>query len=558
MHAPFISQSNRRHALAVLCVLIVGLAAYANTWSAPFQMDEGLYLRDNPFVREGGGSVDVVRTDPELYKSVVQRYVAYLTFALNYRIHGLHVIGYHVVNVAIHLLNALLVYVFVLVTFRTPMLRSSVLTSASWYPAFFTALFFVAHPVQTEAVTYIMQRLTSLAAFFSLVSIVLYGAGRLAEEEPIVRTGRSRWSGPRWWYAGAVLFAVLAMKTKENAFILPMLIALYEAFFFTGEVKKRVVRLLPILATMLIIPLTTYLLLREQGVHLAGMAAGGGGNEIPWWSYLITQSRVLVTYVRLLVVPFGQNFYYDYPVYQSLLEPAVLLSLTLHACIVSLGIILFRSATRVDPALRVVSFGILWFYVALSVESSIIPLPRVICEYRMYLPSVGFILAVISGVFILFAKTGLGKGLRAGLVALSVLLVGTAYAAYNRNDVWRDTVSLWEDTAGKSPENSEVHTNLGAAFVRWGRYPEAMGELQTALQLASRSKRQITFLHIIHTHLGTAYSELGRSEDAIREFQIALKLSPQDVYAAKNLALEYARLGRFEEAGKLSPEFLTK
>jgi protein O-mannosyl-transferase len=200
---------------AVLIILL-GLMIYSNTFHVPFQFD------DLPVIKQSASLPETFSLSAFLEGN---RSIGYLSFALNYAVHGLSVEGYHFVNIAIHLTNALLLYILVIVSFITPVLRDTVPKDRERAIALVSSLLFVCHPVQTQAVTYIVQRFTSLAAMFYLLSLILYVKARTLSRPAI--------------YVLSLLCAVLAMKTKEIAFTLPFVIALYEAMFFRGAGWKR-------------------------------------------------------------------------------------------------------------------------------------------------------------------------------------------------------------------------------------------------------------------------------------------------------------------------------
>src|SRR3972149_6709659 len=171
---------NKPH-VYLLLIVVLGLLSYSNTLGAPFQWDEQTYISENPIIKDLSYFADLSKAKGfEQYSAVKNRYVGYLTFALNYKFGGLDVRGYHVVNIAIHILNAMLVYFLATLTFKTPFLKDSSIKEKSPLIALFSALLFVSHPIQTEAVTYIFQRLASLMAFFYLLSLVLYIKWRLS------------------------------------------------------------------------------------------------------------------------------------------------------------------------------------------------------------------------------------------------------------------------------------------------------------------------------------------------------------------------------------------
>ncbi|MBI4824287.1 MAG: hypothetical protein HY805_08690 [Nitrospirae bacterium] len=320
-------------------------------------------------------------------------------------------------------------YFLVVLTFRTPFLSLRGTGSRSNLIALFSSLLFVSHPIQTEAVTYIFQRLASLCAFFYLLSLVFYIKWRLGVKEkspsPVIARGDSpeAISGiatpsarndrgeidkkiitALLLYLGSLLSAILAMKTKENAFTLPVVIMLYEFFFFKGSLGKRILYLIPFLLTMLIIPFSLIGIDKPVGEIISGVEpATRGYGEISRQDYLFTQFRVITTYIRLLFLPINQNIGYDYPVYHSFFEVQVFLSFLFLLSIFGFAVYLYVRS-KSSPISRLIAFGVFWFFITLSVESSIIPLPMWINEYRVYLPSVGALVAVTSSIFILVEK----------------------------------------------------------------------------------------------------------------------------------------------------------
>ncbi len=562
----------------LLFVILVGVISYSNTLHSPFQWDDyGLWLKDNPVIKDLHYFIEPSKAEVFVqYGALKSRYIGFLTFALNYRFHGFDVTGYHIVNLCIHIVNAILVYFLVLLTFRTPHFRAQNEGPAIRYmisrdsrfaimTSFFASTLFVAHPVQTEAVTYVFQRLASLVTMFYLLTIILYTKARLLGENAEANRqntsgpegGTHRNTGPRAvvLYLLSVFSAILAMKTKENAFTLPFMIMLYEFLFFLGPVKGRILRLIPWLLTLFIIPLT----LSGSEQSAAGMMQDPTYLDyrsltIARTDYLFTQFRVIVTYVRLLFFPANQNVDYAYPIYHSFFAPAVIASFFFLLFILGTGILLiylssterFRKEKRDEPGLsvsRLVGFGIVWFFVALSVESSIIPIPMIIDEYRVYLPSVGALTAMAAGAGKLVEmlrkkKTIAGK---AGVTAVLLLAVTLAVATYRRNEVWSGVGTLWEDAVVKSPGKSRPHYNLGVFYQSQGRLDEAVREYQTVVRLAPGYTEA-------HNNLGRLYEISGRLGEALKEYQTAMELDSGSATIRNNLGYLYVKLKRPDEA----------
>jgi len=494
-----------------LLIVIVGLLAYCSTFQVPFVFDDEFNVVNNRAIRDLGAlfSPAADRYFPP------QRLVGYLTLALNYRLHGLDVAGYHLVNLAIHLANALLVYHLGRLTFRTPAMAGAERRLSGMAPpvvALFAALLFVAHPVQTQAVTYVIQRLASLATFFYLLALVAYIKARLSQ------TGTSSGDTAKStrYILLATVSAVLAMNTKEIAFTLPLTALSYELLFFKGALARRFAALLPLLLTLIIIP---YQLLGRVGATNGLIVDVGEATRVmtpvPRFDYLITQFRVIVTYLRLLVLPVGQRIDYDYPLYHSLLSPEVLASLALLLAIAfgAVLVLLYSVRHQVEDhgRGRLMFFAVLWFFLTLSVESSVIPITDVIFEHRLYLPSIGFSLLIP---LLVAAWPVSGR-----IVALSCLVILLAGATYARNRIWNDDVRLWSDNVAKSPHKGRGYVQLGKAYRRAGRDDLAMAAYNSGLSFDPNDPEA-------YNNRGNAYSRLGRPDLALADFTRVINLDP--------------------------------
>lgn len=544
-----IPRAFEKPAFHIVLIALLGLLAYSNTFEVPFQWDKS-FIQGNPIIKDLTNFLEPSKAEGlKQHDALRRRYIGYLTFAFNYRLHGLSVAGYHVFNNALHVLNALLVYLLVVQTFKTPFLRGTSQHGHIGYTALFASLFFVLHPVQTEAVTYIFQRLASLVTFFYLGSLVFYAKWRLLCESEKGRRGESatvsfagapvRFFAVSSFYALSLLFAVLAMKTKENAFTLPFVIALYEFLFFDGSPMRRMLRLSPILLTLFIIPLTLVGTDKPPEEIIAAIESSIRGVEgTAKGAYFLTQLRVLVTYGRLLLLPINQNLYYDYPLYNSFSDAEVILSLLCHLSVFALAVFLLCRSRYQTAALRVLAFGIFWFYVTLSVESSVIPLPMVINEYRVYLPSVGAFFAATSGAMLLL-KTLRNDAFKAVFASALVLMVASLFTAtYARNNIWRDELTLWNDVVKKSYGLPAGHINLGVAYASKGMIDEATKHYLIALKMEPNNAEA-------HNNLGNAYAAEGLTDKAIEHYLIALKLEPNNAEAHNNLAVAYNSKGLF-------------
>lgn len=577
--------------LAVFALLVaVGFIIYSSALHGPFVIDDRLYILENPKI------IDLVN----FLDTTGSRYLVHLSFALNHALGGFDTFGYHLVNLFIHIMNAFLVWNMVRLTFETPLMKPGAAPGAapgaSGFIALGSALIFISHPVQTQAVSYITQRFTSLAVLFYLLSITFYIRARLS--------GRGGGYGAYYWLS--LLTAVLSMKAKEISFTLPLVIILYELVFFgpcqpgqpdQGDAKcsfqkgslRRLLYFLPFLLTLLIIPLELF------GPGLGPEKPTGDVIEmirqaqiedtllVSPLTYLLTELRVIITYFRLLVLPAGQHMLYDYPSYDNLFNAEVFLSLLFIISVIGFALYLFFCSRRgrAGPAL-LASFGIFWFFITLSVESSVIPIQHVIFEHRLYLPSAGLVVSFACLLYTAFNALGARYAntllsARMHYFVLIALVAGLATATYNRNHVWADDLSFYRDEATKSPNLDRVHLNLGSAYADRGMFEEAIEQIGRVLELKPgsvlaydnlaniyveqerfieaeelylRAQRMRPDFTAAYINLGTLYSTQGRSREATRQYEKAVAISPGDIDSRRALVDLYLEAGRYEDAAR--------
>ena len=547
----FLLHSKKVH---VAFIVLLGAVLYANTLHAPFYLDDYGHIVTAPLIKDFSFFIHPASAKAYLeYGGFVSRYVGYLTFALNYRIGGLDVTGYHLVNIAIHLLASLLVYRLVSLTFRTPFFpkdrAGGTADGRAGFIALFSALLFVAHPLQTQAVTYIVQRFASLAALLYLLSLTCYIRGRLSQTEA---DGRHLAAGI--WFAAALASAVLAVKTKETAYTLPLVVLLYELLFFPRKMKTVIAAAAALFAAAAVCA-GMYIVSSGKpfGAIIAGIdSATRLQTDMSRWDYLATECRVLVTYLRLIILPVQQHLDYDYPVYHSFLDPSVLGSVGLLGTLLAAAVVSVSRSRRGGSSrdrdyelLRLCAFGIFWFFVTLSIESSIIPIADVIFEHRMYLPSVGIFIAAAAAVSFFGGTGAVVPGwprpqFLAAAAAVVVLLGGVTVA---RNSVWCDEVSFWEDNVWKAPRKARVLLHLGQAR-------EKKGDLQGAEKDYLIASRIDPYRTDPYVNLGLIYIQLNRLDDALEQFRTALKIEPDLAEAHNNMGNVYGMQHKDDEALK--------
>ncbi len=506
--------------LSAAAILLVGLLAYSSSLRGDFVFDDLGQIRDSARIRDLGFWFGA-----EGYRFQPNRYVAYLSFALNHALGGYATFGWHVVNLAIHLANALLVWQLVRLAFRSPRLRTSALAPSAEAIAFASGALFVAHPLATQAVSYVVQRITSLATLFYLLAVVLYLSWRL---RPPSRTRPLL-------YAGVLVSSLLAFRSKEIAFTLPAAIALAEWGFLTGG-RRRWLAVVPVAVLSLVIPLTIVDLGKPAAQVLASADAGTRVQaEVSRMDYLRTEAVVIARYLGLLALPVGQVLDHDVPVRRSWLAPDVAGSTVLLAALAALGAWLaWRSRTGgagppLDPAVRLVAVGIAWFFVALSVESSVIPIADVMNEHRVYLPSAGLFPAAVTALAFLLLRVDPAHVARDTAVAGALAATVLGGATYRRNEVWRSEIALWSDVTEKSPNHWRAYKNLATQFFRQGRIPEAVAALRRHAEIFPDEP-------ISRMQLGVGLYVAGRNAEAEAELRKAVALAPDEPDMLFNLA----------------------
>ncbi len=503
--------------LSLIFICLIGIVVYANSLHAAFQFDDLSYIENNPAIYD----IKNLKAIIDFHRS---RPVGTYTFALNYHFHQLDILGYHLTNLIIHLMTSGFVWWLTRLIFTSPRLVNTYLGNRKDQIALITALLFISHPLQTQAVNYITQRYSSLSAMFYVAALSFYIKARLRSQEGKNSAG---------YWGGGLLAAFLGVLTKETLITLPLMIILCEYFFLKKEGlvvnrwKQWLFSLGPFLLIVFIIP---YL----YGFNLFGILSRSfisdshDGDLITAKSYFLTQPRVILTYLRLLFIPLGQNLDYDFPVSRTLFEWPTLLSF------ISILLILFL-AFRIRQEKPLISFGIFWFFITLSIESSVIPIPHVIFEHRVYLPAVGFCLVLATSLL------GLVKNIRIFMILGICVVLIFSYLTIERNKVWKNEVTFWEDVVTKSPRKARPYDNLGAAYLKAGRYEEARVILEKALSINPQA---------VTTYINLA--EVAMKEDELKQAENylikALKNNPSSGIALNNLGVIFLKMGDLEQA----------
>ena len=529
--------------LYLLALVVVGALIYANTLQSPFIFDDDLIIIDNPAIR-----MQKLRWS-DIQHAVSgkggNRPLSNLTFALNYYFGQYNPSGYHIVNMAVHIITGLLLYIFLKTTLKIcrrqnwqtfPLDRLAIDTISG-----LTALLWLTSPVQTQSVTYIVQRTNSMAAMFFVLALLCYVKGRMAHRKVHRISVTQNADGNKGtarrhyyvWYAAGAIAAMLAWGSKENSAVLPFFIWLYEWYFFQDLSKQWLKKQLPIVAGILLLfgAIAFSHLGLEPWEKFKGLRDFSAG-EFTVGQRLLTQTRVVVYYLSLIFFPHPSrlNLDYDFPISQTLVNPyTTLISLAIIIALIVTGVWLAKKQ-------RLISFCIWWFIGNLLIESSIIPL-AIIFEHRLYLPSMLVFLPPVILAYRYLKRLGLTVGVCGILAAVSAL--GTV----ERNKVWRDHLSMWTDCVRKSPHKARPYANLANA-------QKDLNLLDEALQNYRQSIRINPNLPEAHYNLGVLLGEQSSTSEAIDHYLKAVQLNPKFADAHNNLGSAFQKQGQPQKAEK--------
>lgn len=537
--APQTEVSLKFHFIAVLFIFFSILLAYGHTLNYAFHFDDLKTFVENPNLHIKDLSWN--HLSPILHAN---RPIANLTYALNFYFDRLETRGYHLVNILIHFVTAVLVYFIFLKTLSLPGLEEpfSTLTFYRDKISLLGALLWAVHPVQTQAVTYVVQRMASLAAMFYLLSLLAYIQGRL-----------SRGKGSRWWLGFSALSALLAFGTKENTLTLPVIIGLYDLFlisrFKIHFSRRHMIILLGLLAGLIVGGSWIYKLYGSTGGFLSMLSANYGTDEMDSMLRVMTEWRVIILYLTLLLFPYPgrMSLDYDFPMSQSLFNPIT----TFLSLLVILGLIGY--SLRIAKKRPLIAFSILWFFINLAMESTFIKLDLVF-EHRLYLPSVMFFLLFSAGIYLLALRFHIQRQ-EIVLTTAAILIGALLFMTHERNKIWKNSVSLWSDVALKAPNKSRVINNLGKAYLEEEQWSRAKSNFAEAIRLNPKNQEALN-------NLGNAYQRDGDYERAIKYYQAVLELNQNNPLGHNDLGVAYQALGKsalaleeFRKAVELDPYY---
>ena len=512
-----------------ITLLLVLILIYANSLNGIWQFDDEPNIVHNASVHlRSLDRESIVKTFYGFEQEKIYRPVAYLSFGVNHYFGGMDHVGYHIVNLAIHYLAAVFLFLFIYRTLTLPRLKSAYDRNA--YPvALLTAFLWAINPVQVTAVTYIVQRMASLAGLFYILSMYLYVLGRTSEIQ-----GKKI-----LFFSLSVLSAGLAMGTKENAVMIPVSIYLYDLILIQDINRKIFVKHLK----YFILPAAILVLLwLVFSLNILSIADAYSGRPFTLLERLLTEPRVILFYISLLLYPTYSRLMlnHDFEISRSLLEPWTTLPaiLTIAICIVW--------AVWVARKKPLPAYCILFFFLNHLIEGSFIPL-ELIYEHRNYIPSMLLFLPVAIFIMRALEYFSYKKILQFSIAAMvTFVLITQGHTVTMYNFIFQAPYLLWSDNIAKAPNLSRPHVNLGNILMDQGLYEEAYASYQKAwsLQRFDRLSQAPSAIY----NMGRYHFYKKDYPNALAHFETAVKMEPRYSNLWVSLAQAQIQLGNLRAA----------
>ena len=534
------------HLLVTVTLTALTAMLYIRTLHYPLVFDDQLYLDRNAIFKDAGnytGQTDFydlanrateMHLDVDISTNFLMRPLVYLTFFANYSTTGMDTAPFRWVNMGIHLSNALLLYSWIGLLLTRLLPANAGGRKSAWFIASATALLFLVHPLQTESVTYVVQRFTSMGTLFYLLILLTHLLSHLTT---------SRVRSILWRVASCAAF-LLGSLSKETVVTAPLAVVLIDWWLLGTSFRSALARSRYLLLFTLLIPLRLLIIswCQNDGVLQWGTAyniANSIDRPVPAFPYCLSQLRVLVSYLQLVIWPTGLHVDHHVALSTSLLDWRIWVSFAALVSTVILARSLWRRAPA-DPRSRLIFGGVIWFLVTALIPVGIVPLPDAMADHRVYLPSMFLILGLVCGLDLLRTRAS-GRALPQGLIpAIICAWIAILVACTNqRNEVWSKSSSLWRDSVTKSPGKARAWYNLAMSLREEGKMDQAVPCLEQALRIDSP-------FELACLNLGAYQASMGEGDTAIATYERGVQLQPKASDLLYNLGVLYYQKGWYD------------
>jgi protein O-mannosyl-transferase len=529
----------KKYAFIFISLLIISLAIYSNSFYGEWHFDDYANIVDNEHIQIKSFSwPEIKHCMFGVYQDRLTRPLSYFSFALNYKFGGMDVFWFHVVNFIIHYLAAVFLFLFIYNTLKLPLLREKYSLIA--YPVALLSTFFWAfNPIHVTSVTYVVQRMASMAALFYIMSMYFYLKGR---------TGKTL-TYTIYFFILSLIAGFAAVLTKENAAMLPVSVLLFDLFFIQGATKENIKKY----SKILFFPVVLILIIGL--IYTGGLSNALGGYEIRDFSMiqrLLTEPRVILFYLSLLFYPIISRLtlLYDIDISRSLFQPwTTIPSILLILFIISFAFYIARKRS-------LISFCIIFYFLNHLIEGSIFNL-ELIYEHRNYLPSMLVFIPLAEFIIYIIDYFSYKKNIQL-IVALGIviILVAEGDITYGRNKIISDDFLLWFDNIDKSPGLSRPHSNLGRIHFNYNEKTKALQEYEKAIILNKFGSKEA--LAVQEYNLGLLYFEEMKDDLAMDYFKQSSEAIPQFLQNHIYMAKIQIRRNKIKDAEQIIKDKLLK
>lgn len=546
---------DKQHFLPLIILIIVAGVIYSNTLNNGFVGDDGETIVNNNIIKNIANLVKLVDRDAYFASSGEMSYrpIVTATYFIDYAFYGLKPWGYHLTNLLLHFSSGAVLYIFLLLLFKSSAGGALEGLTRQTSPAyqllrnkpFLIALIFISHPALTEAVNAVSYREDLLAFIFYISTLSLY---------LVLKTFSAAKRLLFFLYAISCIFYFFALLSKEMAVTLPLILYCYEWIYKPDEKRPSSVflnlRIGGYIAITLIYMYIWHYLFPSR-------------SYTPEWNLsarLLTIPWLLMKYLYALVLPLSQSADYVILPVDSIFSWGFIIPS------VALVLLLIAASRKRD-----VAFAVLFFFVTLLPVYNIIPIVNPFAERYLYLPAVGY--SIIAGLFTHFINEALKNKI---VISLLIIILGLhSLKVILRNNVWMNDYQLSSDTVKKMPGSGTAHAFLGAAYAKQGRTDEAIKELAIALKIKPDridSRRNLAIIYykqgrfdaainefasvlkikpgdsLSHFILGSIYEQRSQLEAALEEYLLAVKFKPEYLDAHFSIGNLFESLGRYDDA----------
>ncbi len=439
--------------------------------------------------------------NPEDYLTIFKvnafRFVTFYTFSHQMKFSGDDPSQYYIVNILIHIINSFLIFLISYSLLASPKLANTKVAEYREILSLFIAIIYAVHPIQTQAVSYIYQRLALVGGLFYLSAIYFYIVFRLSDK---------KFYNKIWLLLLSILAITGGLFSKENTFTIPGIIILLEISLLS---KRKSVSFIFILLSFILVIVGVLLFFMFQIPERVFFPQENfDGNTIHSLNYFFTQFKVFPKYFTMMLFPFSQNIDHEIIIANTINDDGVIEGM------IFVGVTLII-ALHSYKKYKLIFFGIVWIYITLAVESSFIPVADVINEHRLYLPIFGFlmILAQLAGMF-LNKDENVKKLIIIMLVMTGIYSIKTVM----RNKVWQSEYTLWADAAKKSPNKARAQFKLAVAAFDSGKMDIALNSFNRTVELNPK-------LPSIYSYLGAMNAQARNYQQAIDYYSKFIELT---------------------------------